>query len=727
MLRSLYRFSKTALVPGAILATLAACAGIPGTPGPGIAPLPAPQHSWKLVWSDEFDNGVIDPAKWWRAVSCSGGGNNEAQCFTDRRENAHVDDGSLRIVGREENFSGPALDVDHPDYDINDRSAIRSYTSASLRSRNLFDFRYGRIEVRAKLPSGRGMWPSIWMLPTDEVYGGWPRSGEIDIMEAVNLDPEADAHKLIGTLHYGLMWPQWSAIGKPYKTRTSLTGDFHTYMIEWEADEIRWYFDGIHYQTQTSKGWYNYLWGGQESGFQVPNPRAPFDQEFYLLLHLAIGGNMPGPPDTGWEREREYLIDYVRIYQCDSGNADGTGCANASDAPIDPTITPTPDSGRPKVNRFSLFDEGPARLTLNTAEGEFNDSLVIASWEASAGNVVFGTPDIGGANGRVLELVFNGAGNVSLSPAAAAEVRGIGDGLSLFGGSGWERYGTLEFDLFVESIDADTRLVAKLDSGYPNLGQMPIETPAVGEWTRVRIRLSDLLANPLPGGSGLNLDRVINPFVIEATGTAKAKIRLDNISLACVVNEYYQPWQADTACWIDPVFVMDSITGTTEVFREDFTNWQPGDCCGGGKIRVVTDDVEPSRGKVIEFSYDSDETVTFLYSKRPMDFSALAGGTLEFDLMVVREPDLPAARDPWKIAVNCGHPCGSGDIPLSASLEGRAPTVGVWQHYSFQIDDLVERGLKLEKVDAPLVIFPSWGNQQGAVFRVDNLVVKAAR
>ncbi len=687
-----------------------------------------PQHSWKLVWSDEFDNGVIDPGNWRQAVSCSGGGNNEAQCFTDRSENAYVDnDGMLRIIGREEKFSGPALDVGHPDYDINNRSVTRSYTSASLRSRYLFDFKYGRIEVRAKLPSGQGMWPLLWMLPTDEVYGGWPRSGEIDIMEAVNLGTRGGKNKIVGTLHYGLMWPQWSAIGKEYRPRSSLTRKFHTYMIEWEADEIRWFFDGKHYQTQTSAGWYNYLWGGQETGFEVPNPRAPYDQAFYLLLHLAIGGNMPGPPDTDWAGDREYLIDYVRVYQCDSGKTDGTGCANARDARIDPSIRPTPDSGQPKVNRFTLFDDGPATLTLDSSEGELVNSLALDRWEASAGNVAVDTADIGGANGRVLEITFDGPGNVYLSSLNTTEAKGVDDGLSLFGGSGWERYGTLEFDLFVESIDAGTTLMAKLDSGYPNLGQLPIETPAVGVWTPVKIRLSDLIANPLPGGSGLNLDRVINPIVIEAAGTAKAKIRLDNISLSCVVNEYYQPWQADTACSLQPVYIMDSIAGTTDIFRENFTNWMPGDCCGGAGISLVSDDVEPARGKVIEFRYDSNETVTFLQSKRPMDFSKLAGGTLEFDLMVLSDPDLPAAQHPWKMAVNCAYPCGTGDIPLSESLEGRAPTPGAWQHFTFAIDDLVARGLKLEKLDTPLVIFPSWGNQQGAVFRLDNLVVKAAR
>ena len=133
-----------------------------------------------------------------------------------------------------------------------------------------------------------------------------------------------------------------------------------------------------------------------------------------------------------------------------------------------------------------------------------------------------------------------------------SDIEYFGNGFRLVGGSAWHNYGTLEFDLFIESIDAGTRLVVKLDSGYPNLGQYVIETPAVGEWTHVAIRVSDLLANPLNGGKGIDLGNIANLIVIEATGSSSTSIQLDNISLSCAVNEFSKAWQWDTECSIEP-------------------------------------------------------------------------------------------------------------------------------------------------------------------------------
>ena len=140
-----------------------------------------------MIWNDEFDvPGAPNPEYWSHEVNCSGGGNNEWQCYTDRLDNSYVDeDGFLHIVAKEEFYSGPSLWDDDPDYP--GPYVYRNYTSARLRTRNKVDWKYGRIEVRAQVPGGQGMWPAIWMLPTDWEYGGWPSSGEIDIIEAVNL------------------------------------------------------------------------------------------------------------------------------------------------------------------------------------------------------------------------------------------------------------------------------------------------------------------------------------------------------------------------------------------------------------------------------------------------------------------------------------------------------------------------------------------------------------
>ena len=129
----------------------------------------APVSDWELVWSDEFDGNSIDDDNWTHEVNCDGGGNNESQCYTDSEDNSFVSDGSLKIVAL------PA-----------EEGAQKPYTSARLNTRYKADFKYGRIEMRAKLPSGQGSWPAFWMMPTDEVFGGWPKSGKIDILEAVN-------------------------------------------------------------------------------------------------------------------------------------------------------------------------------------------------------------------------------------------------------------------------------------------------------------------------------------------------------------------------------------------------------------------------------------------------------------------------------------------------------------------------------------------------------------
>lgn len=692
-------------------------------PEPEPQPQPEPEPpAWSLIWSDEFDS-AIDAEKWNFEVNCWGGGNNEQQCYTSRSDNAFVEDGILHIVAIEEPYSGPALQDEHPDYDPNDTSASRNYTSARMRTRGLFEFTYGRVEIRAQLPGGQGAWPALWMLPTENVYGGWPSSGEIDIMEAVNLDTAA-ANEVHGTLHYGLPWPQWSNNGAAFTGDLDYTNAFHIYTLEWEADEIRWFVDGTHYQTQRSEGWYNYIWQGQNTGFAAANPQAPYDQNFHLLMNLAIGGDWPGAPDSGWLHNREFLIDYVRVYQCDSQASDGTGCASATDA-IEASVVVNEDAGAPQENVFGYFDGTPQSIPLEFDSATLNAPLVANVWQETEGNVVTAVNDIGGDHGEVWDITFNGLGNVFLTVGDLA-TEGLQNALALSGGTGWTTNGELSFDLYIESIDTGTGLLAKLDSGYPNLGQLEIELPAAGEWARVHIRIADLLANPLAGGSGLNVNRIQNMFVLEPTGTHSARVYIDNIQLQCAVNPTAQSWQSDKECGIAPVEVpvapVDLNVDVLNIFEEEITHWDLFDCCGGTTIAIVEDEVEPARGNVVEFSYSSDTTVTYFQSAAPLDLNAWAGGTLEFDLYIEAEPE----NAQWVMKVECEFPCGSGDVPLAENANAITPALGVWQHYVFDIDDLVSRGLELNHLNTPLVIFPSWGNQAGAVFRIDNVrLVKA--
>jgi beta-glucanase (GH16 family) len=527
--------------------------------GPGSSPTEqdrgdAGGSGWALTFSDEFDTAVdtatgsgIDPAKWAHEVNCWGGGNNEQQCYTARPENAFIDAGSLHIVAREETYSGPAINDDDPGYDPADVSGTLPFTSARLRSKGLYDFRYGRVEVRAQLVGGQGMWPAFWMLPSAGVYGAWPASGEIDLMEAVNLDVQGAPNEVYGTLHYGLPWPQWSPHGANHPVTDDLTQSFHIYALEWEADEIRWYIDGVHYQTQRSEGWYNYIWKGQEAGFQVASPRAPFDEEFHLLLNLAVGGNLPGPPDSGWAAPREMFIDYVRVYQCTSGNEDGTGCAGQADA-VDPSVEANLDLGAPRVQGYTVLADGAA--TLPSADGgSASLGFVPGFYAAAEGNVSASFVESSGEHGSVWAVTFSGPGDVFLTSARAGDTPTPAP-IALDGGAGWANVGELSFDLFVESRAPDTGFFAKLDSGYPNLGQVALEELPLGEWVHVAVPVAELLSSPEPSGSGLDLASVVNVFVLEATGSAQARIQIDNVRLSCAVNGNPLSWQTDTRCGI---------------------------------------------------------------------------------------------------------------------------------------------------------------------------------
>ena len=235
---------------------------------------------WKLVWSDEFNGkGLVDSSKWGYEKGFIR--NNEAQYYTAARtENARMEGGRLIIEGRKEPF---------------DKA---QYTAASINTRGKFALTYGRVEVRAKLPRGRGMWPAIWMLGTNIGEIGWPRCGEIDIMEFVGFAPD----KVHATVHW------YDREAKRHTSKgTALDGqkpseDFHIYAVEWFADRMDFYYDQTKYFT------YPISAAGKEGN--------PFDKPHYLLINLAIGGGWGGQKgiDDSIFPQR-YEIDYVRIYK----------------------------------------------------------------------------------------------------------------------------------------------------------------------------------------------------------------------------------------------------------------------------------------------------------------------------------------------------------------------------------------------------------------------------
>lgn len=241
----------------------------------------------KPVWFDEFDySGSPDSTKWNYDLgdgcpNVCGWGNNEAQYYTQDLKNVRVENGNLIIEAHQDSLGGKA------------------YTSTRIVSKHKGDWLYGRIEVKAKLPRGKGTWPAIWMLSTDWKYGGWPESGEIDIMEHVGYDP--------GVIHGTIHTEAYNHVKGTQKegkvTVADCMDEFHVYAIDWTKDKIDFFIDEKLYHTVNRdpkddfKGW-------------------PFDQPFHLIMNIAVGGNWGGKEGIDpaiWPQRME--VDYVRVYQ----------------------------------------------------------------------------------------------------------------------------------------------------------------------------------------------------------------------------------------------------------------------------------------------------------------------------------------------------------------------------------------------------------------------------
>ena len=241
---------------------------------------------WVAVWADEFNGDELDMTKWSYEINDSGGGNNELQYYTDK--NAIVSDGTLKIEARKE------------------RHISRDYTSSRIVSKYKGDFKYGRVVARAKMPSGRGTWPAIWMMPTMNTYGGWPASGEIDIMEYVGYRPNY-FHSSLHTKKYNHI--NGTELTSEMKV-IDAENEFYTFEIIWEPGLIESYVDGYKIASFKYTAAFN-----QEVDY---HEAFPFDQEFFLIVNLAIGGNWGGAQgvdDSIFPTALE--VDYIRVYQKD--------------------------------------------------------------------------------------------------------------------------------------------------------------------------------------------------------------------------------------------------------------------------------------------------------------------------------------------------------------------------------------------------------------------------
>ena len=253
------------------------------------------REKWKLVWKEEFNYSGLPNAKKW-SYEVGHIRNNEKQYYTNaRKENAWVSNGVLAITGKKESFPNEFFKKGSGDWKTQDSTA--QYTSASINTLGKVGWKYGRIEIKAKLPHGRGIWPAIWMMGTNRSEVGWPKCGEIDIMEFVGNQPK----DIYGTMHF----PDPNAEGNKSNgnkiTSENLKNDFHLYAIEWNEKTIDVYFDNNKYHSFSI----------DSAGVGEDNP---FRKPFYLLLNLAMDANWPGPIDDS-VLPQQFLVDYVRVYE----------------------------------------------------------------------------------------------------------------------------------------------------------------------------------------------------------------------------------------------------------------------------------------------------------------------------------------------------------------------------------------------------------------------------
>lgn len=240
----------------------------------------APDRKYQLVWQDEFDGTQIDASSWTFETGGGEWGNNELEYYTDRPENASVSNGNLVIT---------ALKEDYSDY---------GYTSARMVTKGKRSFLYGRVDIRAKLPRGQGIWPALWMLGQNIDEVDWPKCGEIDIMELLGHAPDT----VYGTLHWGSRENELRSKGSLFALQNgSFSDDFHVFSLLWEEDFMQILVDDDPYFSIKKQ--------------EFAANEYPFDKPQYFLFNIAVGGDWPGPPDASTVFPQQMLVDYIRVFQ----------------------------------------------------------------------------------------------------------------------------------------------------------------------------------------------------------------------------------------------------------------------------------------------------------------------------------------------------------------------------------------------------------------------------
>ena len=499
---------------GALLtsALVAACGGgnSDGPQGGELAnPPPVTSSTWELVWEDDFSGDSLNASNW-DIQTGNGGpdlpgwGNNELQFY--QADNLSVADGLLTIEAR--------ADDSNPGFD---------YTSGRIRTQGKFDFTYGRVEGRIKVPSGQGLWSAFWLLGTDtSAYGGWAAKGEIDILEKYLPGFFSSA------LHYGGEFPQNEFVTGSFDA-FDVADEFHTYAVEWDSRYIRFFVDGENFYTINSDTFYSYYYKNSSEGFVEGGTSAPFDGDHHIILNLAVGGNLPGDPDGTTVFPAQMQVDYVRVYQCPVDTlAPGEGCKNSIDQ-VNEYINFDVAADAPVITSTTVYNDGQAVL--------FSDSespIELQRFVFDNGGVFSATEVTDSSGDTVIEVVTSGGGNVSWGGSNGEKFKFVNMGNAEAPASTAD----VKFEIKVDSAATDMTgdLLVKIDSVFPDIAFSPVALSELtaDEWVQVSVRVSDILqdGNGLEfGGFPVNVDAIQNLIVFEPTKAAKFMI--NNVRIDC--------------------------------------------------------------------------------------------------------------------------------------------------------------------------------------------------
>ncbi|VUD51516.1 Glucan endo-1,3-beta-glucosidase A1 [Thalassocella blandensis] len=464
-------------------------------------PLPPEGSGFEFVWNDEFNDTTLDSNTWNILIgdgtnygTTPGWNRNEQTWYTE--DNISIADGILTITAREENTEG------YP------------YTSGKLNTRNKVSAKYGRLEAKIKTANGKGLWSAFELHSAEETFGPGAASGQINILEAAY--QEDTKSNIFGSAHFGMSEPL-QVISGAY-AEVVPHEDFHEYAIEWDETEIRWYMDDVHYATVKKEDWWNYYYAGLEDGY-ISSEGAPFNQEFYIHLNLAVGGDWLGEPSSNTEFPAKMEIEYIRYFECPEENAP---CISTRDDSV------TQSTAELTTNTLDFYVNSPEELLLDEVV-----PLHIFSSGMQDDNARHSEIDIGGEHGTVIDFYTTDEAYFGL----AAKF----NGLEFFGIGNVERLepgaGELKFDIYVDSTL--TSPSTTLTFSFGNASAWSYKTLAISDlipdaWNNISFPLNEFLFDPY----SLPLDLTSVVEVLQVYSGSHTHIQIDNVRFTCGVPSY---------------------------------------------------------------------------------------------------------------------------------------------------------------------------------------------